>query len=101
MMDDMLQIWIKAIEYAGNPTNYDNVIKYIRDLSEHPYKGRSGTYGINQERNEGLSGLEWLPIHIYQIQDRNNVLLYLGNEPIEDNDVLPASDFIVPTWITQ
>jgi len=99
MMDDMLHIWIKAVEYANDPTDYKKVIEYIRDLSKHPYQGRAGTYGINQERNEGLSGLEWLPIHIYQIQDQKNVLLFLDTKPFEGTAAVAVGKFQMPSWI--
>ena len=99
MMDDMLHIWIKAVEYAGDPNNYDKVIEFIRDLSQHPYTGRTGRYGINPARNEGLSGLDWIPIHTYQIQNQKNILLFLDNEPFKGNDVVTQGKFIVPPWI--
>lgn len=97
MMDDMLHIWTKAVEYAGDPKNYSKVIEYIRDLSTHPYRGRAGTYGINKERNEGLSGLEWLPIHTYQVQDQKNVSLFLDTKPFEG--AVAAGKFQMPPWI--
>lgn len=99
MMDDMLQIWIKAVEHAGDPTDYTNVIEYIRNLCEHPYNGRAGTYGINPERNEGLSGPEWLPIHVYQVQDQKNILLFLDTKPFEGNATVFAGKFRIPAWI--
>jgi branched-chain amino acid transport system substrate-binding protein len=99
MMDDMLHIWIKAVEYAEDPTNYSKVIEYIRDLGQHPYRGQAGTYGINPERNEGLSGLEWLPIHTYQVQDQKNVLLFLDTKPFEGTDAVAAGKFQMPPWI--
>ncbi|MCJ7625318.1 MAG: ABC transporter substrate-binding protein [Anaerolineaceae bacterium] len=99
MMDDMLHIWIKAVEHAGDPTKYDLVIDYIRNLSKHPYRGRAGTYGINQDRNEGLSGLEWIPIHIYQIRDQKNALLFLDTKPFEGTEAVPTGKFKIPPWI--
>jgi len=99
MMDDMLNIWVKAVEHAGDPTNYDKIIEYIRNLSNHPYHGRTGKFGINAERNEGLSGPEWLPVHLYQIQNQKNVLLYLDTEPFIGNEVVAAGKFVVPPWI--
>ncbi len=99
LMDDMLNIWIKAVENANDPTDYPKVIEYIRDLRRHPYKGRAGTYGINPERNEGLSGHEWLPIHIYQVQEQKNALLFLDTKPFEGNVNFPAGKFRIPSWI--
>ena len=99
IMDDMLHIWTKAVEFAEDPTNYAKVIEYIRDLSKHPYRGRAGTYGINPERNEGLSGLEWIPTHIYQIQDQKNVLLFLDTKPFEGTDAVVVGKFRMPSWI--
>jgi branched-chain amino acid transport system substrate-binding protein len=99
LMDDMLHIWICAVEAAGDPKNYGGIIEYVRNLSQHPYQGRAGRYGINPERNEGLTGSEWLPIHFYQIQDQKNVLLFLGNKPFAGSDAVPAGKFQVPFWI--
>ncbi|HBG73971.1 MAG: hypothetical protein A2X25_02480 [Chloroflexi bacterium GWB2_49_20] len=101
MMDDMLHIWAKAVEYAEDPKNYSKVIEYIRDLSTHPYRGRAGTYGINKDRNEGLTGLEWLPIHIYQVQDQKNVLLFLDTKPFEGTDAVAAGKIRMPPWINK
>lgn len=101
MMDDMLNIWIKAVEHAGDPTNYEAVISYIRNLSSHPFQGRTGRFGIIPERNEGLSGSDWLPIHIYQIQNQKNILLYLDTEPFQGNNVAATQSFIVPPWIQE
>jgi len=99
LMDDMLHIWIKAVEVAGDEKNYSEIIEYLRHLSDHPYQGRAGRYGLNPERNEGLSGTEWLPIHFYQIQDQKNVLLFLGTKPFLGSDAVPAGKFQIPPWI--
>jgi branched-chain amino acid transport system substrate-binding protein len=99
MMDDMLNIWIKAVEHTGDPNDYEKVIEYVRHLSQHPYEGRTGRYGINPERNEGLSGLDWLPIHTYQIQHQKNILLFLDTEPFMGNDVVSQGNFMIPPWI--
>lgn len=101
LMDDMLHIWIKAVEEVGTPTDYEAINDYIRKLSDHPYQGRAGRYGINPLRNEGLAGAEWLPIHFYQIQNQLNVLLFLGTEPFKGSDAAPAGKFILPPWIKQ
>jgi len=99
MMDDMLHIWINAVNFVGDPTKYDEVINHIRSLNDHPYVGRTGRFGIDPTRNEGLSGSEWLPIHTYQIQNQKNVLLYLENEFFTGNDNTPSGKFIEPPWI--
>jgi branched-chain amino acid transport system substrate-binding protein len=99
MMDDILHIWIRAVEFAGDPTNYDKVIDYIRHLSDHPYIGRSGRYGMNKARNEGLSGIDWLPIQLYQIQDQKNILLFMHTTTFEGTDFVPAGKFQIPPWI--
>ncbi|OGO64003.1 MAG: hypothetical protein A2029_10190 [Chloroflexi bacterium RBG_19FT_COMBO_47_9] len=99
LMDDMLYIWIEAVETVGDPTDYAAINDYIRKLSDHPYQGRAGRYGMNPERNEGLSGAEWLPIHFYQIQEQKNVLLFLGTKPFEGTDATPMVEFILPPWI--
>lgn len=99
MMDDMLHIWINAVDEVGSVTDYDAINKYIRALSDHPYQGRIGRYGINPERNEGLSGAEWIPVHLYQVQDQKNVLLYLGKEPFTGSDAVSKPEFIIPPWI--
>jgi hypothetical protein len=101
LMDDMLHIWINAVNAVGNPKDYAGIISYVQKLSEHPYQGRAGTYGMNPERNEGLTGAEWLPIHNYQIQDQKNVLLFLGTKPFEGTDATPAGKFQTPPWINQ
>jgi len=101
LMDDMLNIWVQAVEEVGDPTDYDAINDYVRQLSDHPYEGRAGRYGINPERNEGLTGAEWLPIHFYQIQDQENVLLFLGTEPFTGSDAVPETEFITPPWIEQ
>lgn len=99
MMDDMLNIWINAVEYAGDPNDYKSVNAYIRNLNQHPYNGRTGRYGINPERNEGLSGLNWLPIHTYQIQNMKNILLFLDTDPFKGNEIVSQGKFIIPPWI--
>ena len=99
MMEDMLHIWINAVEDVGDPTDYKAINDYIRDLSNHPYEGRVGRYGINPERNEGLAGAEWIPLHLYQVQNQQNVLLYLGTEPFMGSDAVPKPEFIIPPWI--
>lgn len=99
MMEDMLHIWIKAVNEVGDPTNYKAINAYIRALSDHPYEGRVGRYGINPERNEGLAGADWIPLHLYQIQDQKNVLLYLGTKAFEGSDAVPKPEFIIPPWI--
>lgn len=101
LMDDMLHIWIKAVESVGDPKDYRGIIEYLRNLSQHPYQGRAGRYGINPERNEGLTGAEWLPIHFYQIQDQKNILLFLGTKPFEGSDAVPAGKFQIPPWINR
>lgn len=101
LMDDMLHIWINAVKSVGNVSDYPKIIEYVRALSDHPYQGRAGRYGINPLRNEGLTGAEWLPIHNYQIQDQKNVLLFLGTKPFEGTDAVPAGKFQLPPWIKQ
>lgn len=100
MMDDMLNIWIRAVEYAGDPYDYESVIDYIRNLSHHPFEGRTGRFGMNPNRNEGLSGPNWLPIHIYQIQNQRNILLFLDTEPFHSSGTTIESRFILPSWIS-
>jgi branched-chain amino acid transport system substrate-binding protein len=99
MMDDMLYIWIDAVNSVGSATDYDGIDNYIRTLSDHPYEGRVGRYGMNPARNEGLTGTDWIPIHLYQIQDQKNVLLFLGTEPFQGTDAVAAGEFVVPPWI--
>ncbi len=99
LMDDMLHIWINAVNSVGSATDYTAINNYIRALSDHPYQGRAGRYGINPARNEGLSGADWLPIHFYQIQNQTNTLLFLGTSPFTGSDAVPAGSFIVPPWI--
>ncbi len=99
LMDDMLQIWKQAVEALGSVDQYDRVVEYIRNLSKHPYIGRAGTYGINPSRNEGLAGLEWLPIHIYQIQNQKNRLLFLDTRQFEGTDAIMAGKFQPPPWL--
>lgn len=99
LMDDMLNIWIAAVEAAGDSKNYSEIITYVRNLSDHPYQGRAGRYGIDPSRNEGLTGADWLPIHFYQIQDQKNSLLFLGNKPFTGFDSIPAGKFQIPPWV--
>jgi branched-chain amino acid transport system substrate-binding protein len=101
LMDDMLHIWINAVNEVGSATDYTAINDYIRALSDHPYQGRAGRYGINPLRNEGLSGAEWLPVQLFQIQDQKNVLLFLGTKPFEGSDAVPAGKFVIPPWIKQ
>lgn len=100
LMDDMLHIWINAVNEVGSATDYTAINDYIRALSDHPYQGRAGRYGINPLRNEGLSGADWLPVQLFQIQDQKNVLLFLGTKPFEGSDAVPAGKFVLPPWIT-
>ncbi len=99
LMDDMLHIWVNAVEAAGDPKDYDKIIEYIQHLKDHPYQGRAGRYGVDPNRNEGLTGAEWLPIHFYQIQDQKNVLLFLGTRSFEGSDAVPPGKFQTPPWI--
>ncbi len=95
MMDDMLHIWKAAIESCGSPVDYECIYEYLENLSDHPYEGREGTYGMDPERHESLTGAEWIPIHVYQIQDQKDVLLYLGTDAFEGNS------FQVPPWFQE
>ncbi len=99
MMEDMLNIWIQAVQACGDPHNYDDIIHFIRNLNQNPYQGRTGRFCINPERNEGLSGLDCLPIHTYQIQNKMNILLYLETVPFRGNDVIDEGRFMIPPWI--
>jgi branched-chain amino acid transport system substrate-binding protein len=98
LMDDMLHIWIEAVQSAGDPTDYQAIYQYIEDLDDHPYAGRAGTYGMDPARHEGLTGAEWLPIHVYQVQNGENTLIYLGTEPFSGTDAVEAGEFVVPPW---
>ncbi len=92
-MDDALHIWKTAVEAVGDPKAYDKIDEYLENLSDHPYKGRCGTYGMDKARHEGLSGDDWLPVHFVQIQGQQNKVLYLGTKAQEGNT------FILPPWI--
>ncbi len=93
VMEDTLRLWKAAVETVGNAKDYPKIYEYLENLSQHPYKGRCGTYGMDPKRHEGLTGDEWLPIHMYQIQDQKNHLLFLGSK------AQPGENFIVPPWI--
>ncbi len=92
---DMIYIWKTAVESCGDPEAYDCVNQYIRDLSQHPYKGLNGTYGMNPDTYEGLAGDEWLPLQFIQIQDQKNVTIALGSKPVT------GTQFQLPPWIKQ
>jgi len=95
MMEDMLCIWKASVESCGSPIDYDCIYEYLEDLSDHPYEGREGTYGMDSEKHEGLTGADWIPIHFYQIQDQKDVLIYLGTRAVEGNN------FQVPPWFKE
>jgi branched-chain amino acid transport system substrate-binding protein len=92
MMEDMLYIWKAAVESCGSPVDYECIYEYLEKLSEHPYEGREGRYGMDPARHEGLTGADWIPIHFYQIQNGQDVLLYLGTRAVEGNR------FQIPPW---
>jgi len=94
-IDDHLQIWKLAVEECGAPDAWDCMNEYIRTLDEHPFEGRVGKYGMNQEIGgyEALSGTDWIPLQFLQIQDKKNVTLYLGTTPVE------GTEFQVPPWM--
>jgi branched-chain amino acid transport system substrate-binding protein len=90
--NDMIRIWKAGVESCGDVEAYDCINDYIRNLSQHPFKGLMGTYGMNPERYEGLTGDEWIPMHFIQIQDKKNVTIVLGTKPIE------GTQFQLPPW---
>ncbi len=92
-MDDNLRMWKEAAETCGSPVDYECIYEWFETLDDHPFSGRSGTYGFDAELREGRAGTEWLPIQMTQIQDQKNVILYLGAAPQE------GVEFIVPPWI--
>jgi len=92
MMEDMLHIWKRAVEWCGCPTDYACICQYIESLSDHPFVGRLGRYGMNRERHEGLTGDDWLPIHFYQVQGHDDLLLFLGTRAVG------ANRFQIPPW---
>ena len=88
---DHVHIWKAAVESCGSFTDYDCIDTYVEQLSQHPYKGLAGTYGMYPDKHKSPSGDEWVPIQYLQIQDQKNVLLYAASKQI--------GEFQVPPWI--
>lgn len=90
---DDVHIWKVAVESCGDVKAWDCIDNYMNNLSDHPYKGLVGTYGMIKDQYKSPSGDEWIPMQFTQIQDQKNVTLYLGLQPVE------GAKFQVPPWI--
>jgi len=93
MIWDHFQIWKAAVESCGDFKAYNCIDTYVEELDKHPYKGLTGTYGMDPALHKGRTGNEWLPIQFIQIQDQKNVTLYLGTEAVT------GTEFQIPPWI--
>lgn len=87
VMDDHLGIWMDAVKSCESPIAYECINTYIENLSDHPYEGRVGTYGMDKEGHFSPTGSEWIPLHLIQIQDQKNVDLFLGAKEVEDAEL--------------
>ncbi|MCL2164357.1 MAG: ABC transporter substrate-binding protein [Oscillospiraceae bacterium] len=90
---DYVNVWATAVEAVGSETDYAAITEYIENLSDHPYFGLNGKYGMDKDRHSGIAADDYLPVLLYQIQDEKDVLLYIGAQKQE------GVEYIKPSWI--
>ena len=92
---DMIYIWKAAVESCGDVTAYSCIDTYVLNLSQHPFQGFMGTYGMDPQTQSGFTGDNWLPMQFIQIQNKQNVTIVLGSKPVT------GTKFQLPPWMSQ
>jgi len=77
---DMVFMWARAVEKAGDASDYAAVADAIRALR---YEGLAGTYTFNS-RNFIDTGSETQPAQLFQVQGKKRVRVMVGEEKVGD-----------------
>ncbi len=89
---DMVYVWKQAVEAVGSVDDYAAINAYIEASAEHPFAGLCGNYAINPDRHDGMSSLDTVPMHMFQIQDGKDALLYMSDKTMD-------GQFQTPWWL--
>lgn len=84
---DGLMLWAEAANAVGDPDDYAAVCDTMKTLN---YVGVNGTYTFNEDYYVP-EGNDTLPMHFYQIQNGEPVLIFLSTEQV--------GEFQMPPWI--
>jgi branched-chain amino acid transport system substrate-binding protein len=87
---DLMHFWEEAVNAVGKVDDYRGIMNYF---NTHSYKGYQGTYAFPKETNTAVSGDEYLPAPMLQIQSGEHV--YLMPEK------WAQGKFVVPGWIKE
>ena len=84
---DAVHMWARAATEVGNEKDYKAISNYIRKT---PYEGVCGKYVFDPEDQHALTGDGKIPVHLYQIQNKQHKLLVLGDTVV--------SPYMTPPW---
>jgi len=85
---DAVNIWADAVENVGDSAKYKEITDHVKN---NTYQGICGNYVWDHDGKYCKAGDDFIPMHFFQIQEGEQVLLFLGSEKL--------NDFKTPFWV--